>query len=344
MKMNHTSRRELLVSAAATTAALATWSSCAALGGGSAQSWGRRRFGATDMHVNVLGFGGAEIGYQKAEPAVVGKLLNGAIDAGLNVIDTAECYLESEVLIGNAIAHRRREVFLFTKCGHTSQAPAVGPDWSKDGVLASIERSLERLRTDTLDVVHLHSCSLEELQKGDCIAGLEQAKKQGKVRYIGYSGDSQAARWAISSGHFDSLQTSVNICDQECIELTLPLAAERNMGVIAKRPIANAVWRYDAEPPSAYHHEYWRRLQDLAFEFTRGERAQDPGPDGAAGIAMRFTAMQPAVDVLIVGTTNPDRWAQNAGLLGAGALSKAQHDAIRQRWREIAKPEWVGQT
>jgi len=347
LAQSQSSRRDVLRGAAALAAAGSMGSlsrAVAQASGKEPQKLERRRFGSTDMHVGVLGFGGAEIGFEKAEPATVERLLNAALDAGLNLIDTAECYLESEVLIGNAIAQRRRDFYLFTKCGHTSEPPAQGPDWSKTGVLRSIERSLKRLKTDVIDLVHLHSCSLEELKKGECIAGLEQAKKDGKARYVGYSGDSAAARWAILSGHFDSLQTSINICDQECLELTLPLARERKLGVVAKRPIANAAWRYDAQPDNGYHVEYWKRLAELDYEFARGERRADAGPDGAAGVALRFTAMQAGVHVLILGTTKPERWAQNAALLSAGPLSAELESSIRARWKERAKPEWIGQT
>ena len=78
----------------------------------------RRRLGRTDMAVSALGFGGSEIGYESVPRETVTRLLNAALDAGLNVIDTAECYADSEVLIGRAVSGRRREVFLFTKCGH----------------------------------------------------------------------------------------------------------------------------------------------------------------------------------------------------------------------------------
>jgi aryl-alcohol dehydrogenase-like predicted oxidoreductase len=350
MTSSRSSRRDILAHTAAMAAAVSLApliGSARAFGGQEAAksaSTERRRFGKTDMQVAVLGFGGAEIGYEQAEPATVEKLLNGALDGGLNVVDTAECYRESEVLIGNAIAHRRKDFYLFTKCGHTSEPPKDGPDWSKTGVLQSIERSLKRLKTDAIDLVQLHSCSLEELKKGECIEGLEEAKKAGKTHYIGYSGDSTTAKWAIESGRFDSLQTSINICDQECLELTLPLAKERGMGVIAKRPIANAVWRYDSKPDNGYHTEYWRRLQELKYAFASGEKRNDAGPDGAAGVAMRFTAMQPGVHVLIVGTTKPTRWAQNAELLRAGPLSKELADSIRATWKATAKPDWTGQT
>jgi aryl-alcohol dehydrogenase-like predicted oxidoreductase len=343
MSTNESSRREFLRVSAAATAAL----SFAAIARGQAQAGApaskaqpleRRKFGKTDMNVAVLGFGGAEIGYEKTEQETVGKLLNSALDAGLNVVDTAECYIDSEVQIGTAIASRRKEYYLFTKCGH-----AEGADWSKAGILRSVERSLKRLKSEVIDLVQLHSCSLDELKKGECIEALEQAKKDGKTRFIGYSGDSQAARYAVECGRFDTLQTSINICDQECIELTLPLAKEKNMGVIAKRPIANAVWRYDAQPDNGYHVEYWKRLQQLKYDFALGEARNKQGADGPAAIAMRFTAMQPGVHVLIVGTTKPERWQQNAELMRAGPLPKELAESIRARWKATAKSDWVGQ-
>ena len=70
------------------------------------------------MKVSALGFGGAEIGFEKAPVDTVARVLGDALDAGLNVIDTAECYLQSEELIGRAMASRRGEFLLFTKCGH----------------------------------------------------------------------------------------------------------------------------------------------------------------------------------------------------------------------------------
>ena len=341
-----TSRRELVRASAAAGAAWALFPRLATAQdvAPARQPMERRRFGRTDMEVSLLGFGGAEIGYEKAAPAVVEKLLSSALDAGLDVIVTAECYLDSEEKIGAAVSHRRKDFKLFTKVGHATDVAGEGREWTKAGVLVSLERSLQRLKTDHVDLVQLHSCALDVLKRGECIEALEQAKKDGKARWIGYSGDSQAARWAIESGRFDALQTSVNLCDQECVELTLPLALEKGLGVIAKRPIANAVWRHDAEPPNAYHRTYWKRLQELAYPFARGDRRDDKGPDGVAGVALRFTAMQPAVAVLIVGTTNPDRWAQNAALLAAGPLAKERHDEIRATWKRVAKPDWTGQT
>jgi aryl-alcohol dehydrogenase-like predicted oxidoreductase len=295
----------------------------------------KRPFGRTDMRVTVLGFGGSEIGFEGAAADTVAKLLNGALDAGLNVIDTAECYPNSEELIGQAVAGRRGEFYLFTKCGHPESIEHA--DWRPDSLLQSIERSLRRLRTDRLDLIQLHSCSEAELRKGDVIAALERAREKGYARYIGYSGDGPAARYAVECRRFDALQTSVSIADQEALDLTLPLARERRLGVIAKRPIANAVWRSPQRPEYAYYQPYWDRLRKLDYDFLRA------GPDVAVGTALRFTLSVPGVDTAIVGTTKPGRWRENAALLAAGTLPPEQMEKIRARWRQVADASWVGQ-
>lgn len=289
------------------------------------------------MHVSVLGFGGAEIGFESVTADTVEQLLNSALDAGLNVIDTAECYEASEELIGKTVSHRRDEFFLFTKVGHPH---GIGSeDWSTASILQSIERSLRRLNTDRLDLVQLHSCSEAVLKKGDVIGALQTARERGHTRYIGYSGDSRSARFAVESGAFDTLQTSLNIADQEPIELTIPAARERGMGVIAKRPIANAAWKAGHRPMDSYQHSYWDRLRKLDYDFIRGRSLEQ-----SIAHALRFTLSVPGVHTAIVGTTKPERWEENAKLLEAGPLTEAEFHAIRERWDDIAPSTWVGQT
>lgn len=295
----------------------------------------RRRLGKTDMDVSALGFGGSEIGYQRVAVRTVERLLGSALDAGLNVIDTAECYDESETLIGRVLGRRRDDVHLFTKCGH---AGGWGRgEWRPDALRRSIERSLRRLRTDRVDLIQLHSCSLAELEKGAVIEALERARDAGHARYIGYSGDGAAARFAVECGRFDTLQTSVSVADQEAIGLTLPVARARRIGVIAKRPLANVAWQYDRRPEEPYYQAYWSRLRKLDYEFLRG------AGDGRVGAALRFTLSVPGVHTAIVGTTKPDRWEENAGLLEAGPLPRREFEAIRARWHEVAAASWVGQ-
>jgi aryl-alcohol dehydrogenase-like predicted oxidoreductase len=295
-----------------------------------------RKLGSTDMNVSVLGFGGSEIGYERISPRTAERLLNEALDAGLSVIDTAECYMRSEELIGDAVGKRRSEYYLFTKCGH--ERGWSHPDWRPESLLRTIERSLKRLKTDCVDLLQLHSCSEAELRQGDVIDALKRARERGHTRYIGYSGDSHAALYAVQCGEFDTLQTSINIADQEALDLFLPVAVKQNLGVIAKRPVANVAWQNGRRPPSDFYaRPYWERLQKLQYEFLQGDLK------ASVATALRFTLTVPGVHTAIVGTRKPGRFAENAAALAAGPLPKDLFDRIWARWHEAANRDWVGQ-
>lgn len=297
----------------------------------------KRKFGKTDMEFSALGFGGAEIGYTPDQKqSDVDVLLNSALDAGLNVIDTAAAYLTSEKMIGEAVSHRRKEFYLLSKCGALDNFTRF--DWSKKGILETIEKSLRDLKTDYLDVAQLHSCDGETLKRGDCIEGLQRAQEKGYARFIGYSGDNDAAKTALEMDVFDSFQTSVNVADQTPIDGNIKLALEKQIGVIAKRPIANAVWREKTKPENSYVHEYWDRIQKLQFDFLKKPLQE------SIGDALRFTLSIPGITTAIVGTTQPKRWQENAEYVRQGNLSSEEYEAIRDRWREIAGGDWVGMT
>ena len=297
----------------------------------------KRKFGKTNMEFSVLGFGGAEIGYNPNQTqAEVDELLNSALDSGLNVIDTAAAYKVSEELIGSAVANRRKDFYLLTKCGALDAFTRF--DWSKKGILETIENSLRLMKTDYLDIAQLHSCSAEILRQGDCIEGLLRAQEKGYTRFIGYSGDNEDAKTAIEIDVFDSLQTSVSIADQSPIDGNIPLAVEKGLGIIAKRPIANAVWRNSEKPADSYHHEYWDRIQKLKFDFL------DKSLEESISIALRFALSISGVSTMIVGTTKPNRWQENARYVAERNLSEEEFEAIHNRWREVADENWIGQT
>jgi len=284
-------------------------------------------FGKTNMQVSLLGYGSYKMSEKIGGTTIgeVNRLLGQALDAGINVIDTAECYGRGEDLIGQAVGHRRSEYYLFTKCGHASGFAL--PDWSPQLLERSIDRSLQRLKTDHVDLVQLHSCSQETLRQGKVIKVLQQARSAGKTRYIGYSGDRRAALYAVQCGAFDTLQISVNIADQESIDLIIPKAKEQGMGVIAKRSVANGAWSSSNQPTDPVDRLYWERLKALNYNFLKDDSKS------IASIAQRFTMSVPGVDIVLVGTTNPDHLQHNISELGAGPLPQEQYDEIRRRWK-----------
>lgn len=290
----------------------------------------QRAFGASGLRVSILGLGAGQVGDGRLAEEDAARLLHAALDAGITLIDTARGYGLSEERIGRHLGGRRHEFVLSTKVGYDIPGQA---DWTGPAVTLGIERALGTLQTDYLDIVHLHSCDLDVLERGDVIAALEAARDAGKIRVAAYSGENEELAWAIRSGRFGSLQTSINICDQRDIDTQLPLAQERGMGVIAKRPVANAPWRYAERPVGNYAEEYWLRLQAMGLQ---------PGPFEWQELALRFTAFAPGVHTCIVGTANIEHLRRNIELVGRGPLPAEVVAHIRGAFQRN-DDNWVGQ-
>jgi aryl-alcohol dehydrogenase-like predicted oxidoreductase len=281
----------------------------------------RRAFGKTGLEVSVLGFGGAPIGVLETGQDQVKRLLNLLLDRGVNVIDTAAGYRGSEEAIGQAVGHRRNEFVLISKCGQTFP-DLPGEAWSPELISQTIDRSLRRLRTDRLDVMLLHTCDLATLERGEAVGALVKAREQGKIRFAAYSGDNEAAVYAAKHPEIAVIETSINICDQVNIDCVLPIARDRGVGVIVKRPIANAAWKQLNDQPgfyAEYAKTYTERLaemgvtpRDLGFEV----KPQEVWPE----IAHRFTLMQPGVHTAIIGTTNAVHAEANIAFADKGPL------------------------
>jgi aryl-alcohol dehydrogenase-like predicted oxidoreductase len=303
-------------------------------------------FGSTGLQVSQLGFGAAPIGYLDTERAEVTKILNLLLDSGVNLIDTAASYPGAEARIADAVGGRREEFVVVSKCG-TNLPDIDEPAWSAAMVTRTVDRSLRRLRTDRLDVMLLHSCDLETLRKGEALGALVRAREAGKVRHVGYSGDNEAAAYAAAVPDVAVVQTSMNIVDQVNIERVLPAARKHNVGVMAKRPIANAAWKDLGEQPGMYKSyaaTYTDRLAKMGI---------NPAALGFSGppqrvwpeLALRFTLSQPGVHTAIIGTTSPQNAEANMAAAEKGPLPKEAVEKIRQAFRR-ADPhgEWLGQT
>ena len=295
------------------------------------------------MQVSPLGFGSAPIGYLKTEREKVARILNLLLDEGANVIDTAASYEGSEEEIAAAVGHRRKEFVLISKCGG-KVAQAQGEAWSAELIRNTVDAALRRLRTDRIDVMLLHSCDLMTLKKGEALGALVEARRAGKIGFAGYSGDNEAAVWAAAQQDVAVIQTSVNLVDQNNIDMVLPVARKHNVGVLAKRPIANSAWRglnaFSGIYPS-YVKPYWDRFQslhlmpkDLGFESERDW----------AEIALRFTLAQPGVHTAIIGTTNPDNARANIAAAKKGPLPAEAVKKIRDAFKHAAAEGWPGLT
>lgn len=294
-----------------------------------------RQLGKTGLTVSRLGVGLSEIGglgldqVKQAE-----QVLNRALDGGIRFLDTSACYGNSEELVGRAVAHRRDEYVLASKCGHVTGG-YEGKEWTAQTVADSIDRSLVRLKTDHVDIMQLHSCGVDVLERGDVIEALLAAKQAGKVRFAGYSGDNEAAAWAIASGYFDTLQTSFNLTDQRAHTRLFPAAQAAGMGVIVKRPIANGAWGASSSP-SGYADQYFRRAQAMQKIGSLPD-----APENRIELALGFTLSHDAVDTAIVGTRNPEHMASNLRMVEEGLdVAPSTLEELHRRFEEL-DDAWV---
>ena len=289
-----------------------------------------RTLGKTLMKVSRIGYGSARIGSKQIAPDQVEAALNTALDLGINFVDTAACYHDSEALIGTLIGRRRAEFILASKCGHVTGG-ASGEAWSGSTISQSVDRSLRRLKTDYLDLLQLHSCSKAVLLKGEAVEAILRLKAEGKTRHVGYSGDGEDAIEAIRTGVFETLQTSFNLVDLSAKEEVLPAAREAGLGVIAKRPIANGAFGRSSSPYK-YADLYWERAKQL--------NPPEAAPEDPLELSLRFTLSQEAIDTAIVGTTNAEHVRGNLDLAEKGRLPVSvvesfyeQFDRLGTNWK-----------
>ncbi|HEX7839238.1 MAG TPA: aldo/keto reductase [Kofleriaceae bacterium] len=285
-----------------------------------------RPFGTTGLLVSPLGFGAGEIGDPALDDREVEALLRAAVELGVTLIDTARSYGRSEERIGRFLGPVRGQVVLSTKVGYGVDGV---PDWTGECIRRGVDRALGQLATDRIDIVHLHSCPVDVLARGDVVDALVEARQAGKIRCAAYSGDNDALDWAAASGRFDSLQLSWSLCDQRAAAV-IERAHAAGLGVIAKRPLANAPWRF-AERPVGHEAElYWERWQALGIDPTSwpGELAWDE-------LAARFAAHTPGVSSAIVGTRRLAHLGHNAELVARGLLPPAVIAAVHARWQAV---------
>ena len=290
----------------------------------------RRPFGHSGLEVPALGFGAMQVGHPSLPEAAASRILNHALDLGLALVDTARSYGLSEERIGRHLAHRRDEFVLSTKLGYGVDGIA---DWTFDCVVAGVDAARDRLRTDVIDIVHLHSCGPDLLEEGEVARALEHCAASGKLRVAAYSGDGAALRYAIMSGQFGAVQASLNLCDQQAWRV-LGEAHACGLGTIAKRPLGGQPWRTATPPDDEVHADYWHRYAAL-----RPELGFDTGDWEA--LALRFAAWAPGVDCVIVGGTDPGHLERNAAAIAAGPLPSARVESIRAAYKKVGA-QWPG--
>lgn len=213
--------------------------------------------------IDPLGYGAGPFGaesFPESEAAALAEYLQ---QNGTNLFDTARGYGLSEERLGRYL---KPQSLVCTKLGYG--VPGVA-DWSYEAVRRGAAEARHKLGRGAIDILLLHSCSQSDLERGEALRALHDEKAAGGARLIGYSDDNEDLLFALMHGTLDVIMTSLNVTDQASLQQAIPLAREKGVRVIAKRPLANAPWRHSTLPAGQYVEEYWRRFQ--TFEIKPAE-------------------------------------------------------------------------
>jgi aryl-alcohol dehydrogenase-like predicted oxidoreductase len=300
--------------------------------------------GRTGLRVSRLGLGcgghsrlGLSVGKSELDAEA---LVKEAIALGVNFIDTAEAYGTEEV-VGSAIQSMPRdEVVISTKAGvnwHDHRC-------TTEQYLQRIDASLNRLRTDYVDIYHLHGVSLEDYRYAEenLLPALKQAQAAGKVRFIGIT-----ERFAVDPGHtmlvpalkdnhWDVVMVGFNILNQSARNTVLNETAPRNIGTLCMFAVRRALSKPEA----------LRELMlDLASRGLIDSGAFDPldplgflmnaGAESIPDAAYRFCRYEPGLDVILSGTSSADHLRQNAESLGRDPLSSEIIERLRSLFARV---------
>jgi aryl-alcohol dehydrogenase-like predicted oxidoreductase len=295
----------------------------------------RRTLGTTGVSVAVLGYGGMELRGAPSGPIIpdeeAGRLLNEVIDSGIDFIDTSIDYRKSEGLIGRYIAHRRDEFFLASKCGCIPNDPrgaGYPHDFTRANIRAGVEHSLRTLQTDHLDLLQLHfSPSREVLEENDTVAEMELLRSEGKVRFIGVSGELPALPGQIDMGVFDVFQVPYSAVQREHEEFIGRIAA-LGAGVVIRggtaRGQVSLEKNWQGSPMGLAQGEGQRRWEASRIEEILGDMSP-------MEFVLRFTISHPGVTTAIVGTSSIAHLLSNVAIAEKGPLpTEFYNEALRR--------------
>jgi aryl-alcohol dehydrogenase-like predicted oxidoreductase len=298
----------------------------------------RRELGRTGIQATMLGYGAMELrgtprGRDVTE-AQAATILNAVLDAGINYIDTSIDYGLSEERIGRYISDRRSEYYLASKCGCQVGAPPAprgqrNPHvFTRDNIIAGVEQSLTRMKTDYLDLVQFHaSPSKQTLEENGALEAVQELQQAGKVRFIGMSSTLPHLLDHVEMGVFDVFQIPYSAVEREH-ESVISAASGAGSGIVIRGGAAKGAPSEDKQAGTQWDRWQQVELDDLLQDMTSME------------FILRFTFSHPDMDTNIVGTINPAHLQDNINALLKGPLPPDVYAEAKRRLAAVGlKPK-----
>ncbi|MDZ4698674.1 MAG: aldo/keto reductase [Rhodothermales bacterium] len=323
-----------------------------------------RTLGKTGFHISDIALGTWQVGGKWGsafDHTLADRILREAIDSGINFIDTADVYGggESEKAVGRAVRASRERIYVATKCGRQLK-PHTDAAYTPAALRGFVEQSLVRMGLDCLDLVQLHCPPTPVYYRPEIFETFERLREEGKILHLGVSVEKvEEALKAIEFDTVTTVQIIYNLFRQRPHDLFFPRAAEKNVGIIVRVPLASGLLTGAYSASTVFAPGDHRRDNRQGEHFDRGEtfagipyevglaavdrvKALLPDQANLATMALRWVLMRPEVSCVIPGASRPEQVAANLQAANLPALSAGAMAGIRQIYEEDVKP-WVHQ-
>lgn len=318
-----------------------------------------RELGRTGYRVSTVSFGAWAIGGTWGDVSDDDSLaaLNKALDCGVNLFDTADVYGDgrSERLLARLRRERSEPFYVATKAGRRL-SPHVAEGYDRANLTAFVERSLENLEVESLDLLQLHCPPTPVYSMDDVFGALDDLKAQGKIRHYGVSVEKiEEAKIAIQQAGVQTVQIIFNMFRQRPREDIFAEAERQGVGILARLPLSSGMLSGKLSAASKFSPDDHRAFNRDGAAFDRGEtfsgldfhvgleaveRLRGLVPPGAtmAQLALRWILMFPAVTCAIPGAKRPAQVTENVAAADLAPLSTATMAAIQAVYDDLVRP------
>jgi len=321
-----------------------------------------RTLGKTGFSISEISLGTWQVGGKWGEPfspANADHILNAAIDAGVNFIDTADVYGggDSEKAVGRLVRSRPGErIFVATKCGRRLQ-PHTTEAYQPAALRGFVEDSLRNMGLEVLDLVQLHCPPTEVYYRPEIFELFDRLKEEGKILNLGVSVEKvEEGLKAIEYANVTTVQVIFNMFRQRPAELFFKEAQRRDVGLIVRVPLASGLLTGKFSAQTTFDKDDHRNFNRHGEAFDKGETFSGvdyttglaaveelknifPDQPSLAPIALRWILMFPEVSCIIPGASRPDQLLSNLQADTLPALSAEQMTAVRDVYDRLIRPQ-----
>jgi aryl-alcohol dehydrogenase-like predicted oxidoreductase len=327
----------------------------------------KRLLGKTGFEISEIGTGTWQVGGKWGSSFNHGNadaILNSAIDNGVNFIDTADVYGdgESEKAVGRLVRSRQERIYVATKCGRRF-SPHIDESYQTKALRKFVEDSLKNMGLETIDLIQLHCPPTETFYRPEIFELFSILKKEGKILNLGVSVEKiDEALKAIEYENVTTVQIIFNMLRQRPSEYFFAEAARKNIGIIARVPLASGLLTGKFSFSTTFSKDDHRTFNRNGEAFDKGETFSGvdyakgleaveeikklfPQHSNLSAIALKWILMFREVSCVIPGASSPDQILSNISASELPDLSSAQMGNIKQIyeqfiWPDLAKEKW----